>query len=177
MLRARQLIGPTMQTYLERATGRKHRARVAAFTAALAWATGAAGAEPSPIQPYYLFVHWVSMTRLDLALEQFAEDAVVVAGPTCTPSSPCVGKAAIRSNYFDALSMGRVSLPLRDQRFDGKQLRTRGEQVHLGARLLRGGYVFEFQGGKIAFLRFEPDGSDPVVPRSHVATRGTRARP
>ena len=141
------------------------RTAAVAVAAALAWAyAGAAGGEPAAIQSYYYFVHWMSVSRPDLALQQFTDDAVVVAGPACTPSAPCVGKAAIRTGYFGALQTGRVSLPIYDQRFEGKRLRTRGEHVVQGDHTARRGYVLEFEGGRIASLRSELDTGGPVVP-------------
>ena len=141
-----------------------HGARIVALvgSATLAWAcAGAAGGEPSAIQSYYYFVHWISMSRPDLALEQFADNALVVAGPACTPSSPCVGKEAIQTGYFKALKKGRVSLPVYDQRFDGQKLRARGELTGQGGYPLRRAYVFEFQAGRIASLKAVPDPRNP----------------
>jgi len=149
---------------IRRVTPRVVRRAVAvAVAATLAWACAcAAGGEPSAIQSYYYFVHWMSVSRPDLALQQFTDDAVVVSGPACTPSAPCVGKAAIRTGYLDALHAGRVSLPIYDQQFDGEQLRTRGEQTDQGGHLPRRAYVLGFQGGRIASLKSEFDASDPV---------------
>jgi hypothetical protein len=138
-------------------------ARVAAGATLTLACAAAAGGEPSPIQSYYDFVHWMSMRRPDLALQQFTNDAVVVAGPACTPSAPCVGKEAIRTGYFGALRAGQVSLPVYDQRFDRWQLRTRGEPVDAGDPLLRRAYVFEFQRGRIATLKSQPDVGDPAA--------------
>jgi len=149
------------------------RAVAVAVAAALAWAcAGATGGEPSAIHSYYYFVHWMSVSRHDLALEQFADDAVVVAGPACTPLAPCVGKAAILTGYLDALNTGRVPLPVYDQRFDGQRLRTRGEQIVQGDHLLRCGHVLEFRGGRIASLRLELDASSPAA-AAFVAGRAT----
>ena len=154
-----------------------HKRRVPRLTTLLALLLGisalpAAGPcaadDAASIRAYYYFLHWMSVDRPDLALEQFAEGAVVVAGPGCTQSTPCIGKAAIQAGYFGALNARRVSLPMRDQRFDGQQLRTRGEAIvheEPGERVerLRGGYVFEFRDGKIASLQVELDTSDPVT--------------
>ena len=126
-----------------------------------------AAADPaSPIQPYYDFVYWTSVNRTDLALAQFAEDAVVVAGPDCTQAAPCIGKESIRTGYVGALAGKQIALPLSDQRFDGQRLRTRGESIFVAApqgrvMQLRGGHVFEFRDGRIASLRVELDTSDP----------------
>lgn len=131
--------------------------------AALALAAGLAASAPaadstSPIRPYYDFVHWFSIGRADLALEQFSADAIVVAGPLCTDEAPCVGHAAIRTRYFGALASGRTALPLVGQRFDGRRLHTRaargGEVVFEGHRMQwQVGHVFKFRDGRIAALR------------------------
>lgn len=68
----------------------------AIFAAALGLATLQAARpsvadDVSPVRAYYYFVHRVSMGRADLASEQFADDAVVIAGPDCTPSAPASG--------------------------------------------------------------------------------------
>lgn len=136
-----------------------------ALAPTLALAARAAG-EPSPVQPYYDLVHWVSIGHIDAALEQFADDATVVAGPNCTREAPCVGKAAIRERYLADLLARGVGAPMSDQRFDGERLRTRGEVVrelspHECATRLIGGHSFEFQHGRIATLRFEFDITDP----------------
>lgn len=122
----------------------------------------------APVHAYYYFVHWVSMGRADLAAEQFADDAVVIAGPDCTLTAPCIGKAAIRDRYVTSLNAGRTPLPLWDQRFDGQSLRTHGETIlqeepRKGVVRLLGGHVFEFRGGRISSLRVELDARDPAV--------------
>jgi hypothetical protein len=124
--------------------------------------------DASPVRAYYCFVHWVSVGRADLASRQFADDAVVVAGAHCTESAPCIGTAAIREGYIMELNARSASLPLSDQRFDGRSLRTHGEvisaqQLGQGAVRLRGGHVFEFRGGRISSLRVEFDASDLVT--------------
>jgi hypothetical protein len=145
----------------------KHLARVVPSAAAttlvaiLACVCGSARAEPSPTQAYYDFVHWVSVGRADRALAQFADDAVVVAGPACSSLEPCIGKAAIRDRYMSALRHRQVPLPLSDQRFDGRHLRTCGDTVNGTARRGAsmpsfGGHEIELTDGRIAALRFEP---------------------
>jgi hypothetical protein len=132
-----------------------------AFGAALAVGLPATAADaPAPIRPYYDFVHWFSMGRQDLALAQFADDAVVIAGPHCTEAAPCVGHDAIRTRYFGALMSGRAALPLTGQQFDGRRLRTRGaasgDAVFEGQRVRwQAGHVFEFRADRIAVLRVE----------------------
>lgn len=145
------------------------RAAAALALAALQVAAFHAAADPaSPVQPYYDFIYWASVSRMDQALAQFTDDAVVVAGPGCTQAAPCIGRDAIRIGYFSALAAKRVALPLTDQRFDGRRLRTRGESILVasttGAAVrLRGGHVFEFRDGRIASLRVELDASDPTT--------------
>jgi hypothetical protein len=99
----------------------------ATLAAALAVASAPllAAEAPSAVRAYYDFVHWMAMDRPDLALEQFAEDAVVVAGPQCPPEAPCVGRDAIRDRYLALLSRRQAVLPLRAHWFDGRTLHTR----------------------------------------------------
>jgi hypothetical protein len=121
---------------------------------------------PEPLRAYFCFVHWVSMGNTDLALQQFTDDAVVVAGPLCTQLKPCVGKDAIRVRYLSALNTGQAPLPLSDQRFDGRTLRTHGETIFQAdpqgrVAVLRGGHAFDFRDGRIASLHVELDLGDP----------------
>lgn len=89
-------------------------------------ASGAAapGDAPWPVRPYYEFVHWMSVGRPELALQQFAVDAVVVAGPACTPAAPCIGLDAIRDAYLPALLLRTAVLPVKVHGFDGVTLQT-----------------------------------------------------
>jgi hypothetical protein len=117
------------------------------------------------IEPYYYFLHWASMRRFDLAIEQFADDAVVASGPGCPLTKPCVGKLAIRKGYLAAIEAGRVSLPL-PERFDGDRLTTHGEVVVVATECghnvrLHGDQVFEFRSGQIASIRIALDATDP----------------
>lgn len=136
--------------------------------------------DPSPVGAYYYFVHWVSMGNTDLALQQFADDAVVVAGPACTQLKPCVGKDAIRVGYLNALNTGQVRLPLSDQRFDGRTLRTHGETIFQAGPQgsvvrLRGGHTFDLRDGRIASLHVELDLGDPPT-AAFVERRSADAR-
>jgi hypothetical protein len=122
-------------------------------------------AEPDwSIEPYYYFLHWVSMRRYDLALDQFTDDAVVVSGPGCPVARPCLGRAAIREGYLAALKSGGVSLPL-PERLEGDRMKTRGEAVVLTecghVVHLRGKQEFEFRGGRIASIHVVLDVKDP----------------
>ena len=122
----------------------------------------------SPIQAYYDLVYWLSVGRADEAASQFSDTAVVVAGPECTLSSPCVGRAAIRAHFLVWQDAGALTLMSADQRFDGHRLSTRGvvpkqvgsypESFHL-----KGGYVFDFQDGRITNLRFGWDEQDTTT--------------
>lgn len=128
---------------------------------------GCLAADPNwSIEPYYYFLHWVSVRRFDLALDQFADDAVVVSGLGCPLTRPCVGRPAIRKGYLSALEAGRVKLPVPES-FDGERLTTRGDVVdatecgHLVH--LRGGQLFAFRGSRIASIRVALDARDPVT--------------
>ncbi len=137
---------------------------------ALAPQTTAAFGDESPIKSYYYFVHEISMGRIDEALEQFSDDATVVAGALCTPQAPCRGKAAIRERYIAELVARGRGAPVSDQRFDGRCLRTHGEITYVmepGRGMLRlvGGHVFEFRDGRIASIDYEFDVNDPVTAR------------
>ena len=139
---------------------------LAAFAALAAVSPRAAAEDAWPIRPYYDFICWASVGRPDMALMQFAKDAVVVAGADCTEAAPCIGRDAIKKGYIDALGAGRATLPLTDQRFDGKRLRTHGEtilqaQAQAAPVQLRGGLVFEFRNGQIARSYVELDSRDP----------------
>lgn len=124
----------------------------------------AADDTPSPMQTYFDLIHAVSTGRLDLALAQFSQTAVLIAGPRCTEDEPCVGRP-ILERYLAACRPPACALPLADQRFDGVRLTTRGEAVgghrlDHGAPRLWGGHVFEFRNGCITSLRVELDPGD-----------------
>ena len=126
--------------------------------------SGSAASGPSTsasaIEAYYYFVHWVSMGRLDLALEQFDPRAWVVAGSGCPLHAPCVGAVPIRERYLTALIAGELPLPLADLRFDGSTVRTYGDTFranHLSAGVAArtGNHEIDVRAGRIASLRFE----------------------
>jgi hypothetical protein len=128
---------------------------------------GCLAADPNwSIEPYYYFLHWVSVRRFDLALDQFADDAVVVSGPGCPLTKPCVGRPEIRKGYLSAVEAGRVKLPVPES-FDGERLTTRAAIVdatecgHLVR--LHGSQVFAFRDSHIASIRVALDASDPVT--------------
>ncbi len=128
------------------------------------WATLAL-ADGWPTRPYYYFVHWVAMGQQDAALAQFADDAVVVAGPLCTAQLPCVGKAEIRARYIAPLQARPDRLPVADARFDGRVLRAFGDLprepwVRARGQRRAGEHQFEFRDGRISAVRVEPDERD-----------------
>jgi hypothetical protein len=142
-----------------RLTPRIARAGWAAITLALSLVHGAVRAgDGSPIQAYYDFLYWFSAARYDRALEQFAADAVVIGGAGCSADLPCIGREAIRRNYFAALFEGRLPLPWADQQYDGSVLRTHGDAGgsghHGGGR--RNGYTIVARHGKIVLLIWRP---------------------
>ncbi len=111
-----------------------------------------------PVRPYYEFVHWVSVGRPELALQQFAADAVVVAGPDCTPEAPCVGLDAIRDAYLPALQNRRAVLPVKVYAFDGVTLHTQdGPRTRAGfdgqAARWQSGHAVTVRGDRIVSLR------------------------
>jgi hypothetical protein len=108
-----------------------------------------------PVAPYVAYVHAVATGQPTLALDQFAHDAVVVAGPHCTAAAPCRGPAAIRQGFLQpAFALG-LHPPVAAQTFDGKRLRARGEAV------VPVTYVFELRGGRIAALHVEASAPCP----------------
>jgi hypothetical protein len=117
------------------------------------------------LRPYYYFVHEMAMGQPDDALAQFANDAVVIAGPLCTAQCPCVGKAEIRARYIVPLLTRPRSLPIIEARFDGSLLRVYGEvprEPWVPAQGLRraGEFQFEFRDGLISAVRVAGDKSD-----------------
>lgn len=126
--------------------------------------TPVAGGEPSAMQSYYYFVHWMSVNRPDLASQQFTDSAIVVAGPACTPARPCIGRAAIRTGYLGDLLARRVSLPIHEQRLAGQILRASGKRVGEGDCRQRSVYVLAFEGGRIASLKVDRDAGGACPP-------------
>jgi hypothetical protein len=148
---------------------RRHRRALPALalTLVVALSNGvtSALADGWPTRPYYYFLHWVSMGQVDDALAQFADDAVVVAGPLCTLQRPCVGKADIRARYIVPLLGHTGALPVADARFDGRVLRAQGElpsepRVLERNRRRAAEHMFEFRDDQISSLRAEPGERD-----------------
>ena len=114
----------------------------------------------SPVLAYYYLLHWASLGDADRALAQFADEAIVVAGPLCTQEDPCIGRTAIRERYIVPLIARPGALPVNDAQFDGRRLRTRGDVLRTppppsGVEHPVGGHVFEFGDGRITSLREE----------------------
>jgi hypothetical protein len=125
----------------------------------------AARADGGPLRPYYYFLHWVAMGQPDDALAQFADDAVVIAGPLCTAQRPCVGRAEIRARYIVPLLTRPRGLPIIDAHVDGGVLRVYGElpgasRVHAQGRRRAGEHRFEFRDGLISAVRVGADKSN-----------------
>lgn len=138
-------------------------------------AAPAADPHVSPVQPYYDFLVAASQGDVERALATFDAQARVVAGPHCTPAAPCVGHAAIRARYLAPMLAGDGVLPLRDARYERGRLSTRGET---GPAQRRGGHVFEFAGGRIRSLAFEPEPEpEPEPPAPRVAQEATVSLP
>jgi hypothetical protein len=120
------------------------------------------------VEPYYGFVHWVSMGELDRAARQFAPDARVIAGPGCTVIAPCVGRDAIERHYLPKLRSGALPLPVTDQRYDGQALTTRGDRLDITSageapQRVRMWHRIEMGPTGITSLRLEFDASDPAT--------------
>src|SRR5882724_10550037 len=113
--------------------------------------SAAAGEADSPIKPYYDFIYYTSVGDVERALAQFADDAAIVFGPSCSVASPCVGKAAIKERYIVPMVRGRQSLPLAE-RYDGRRMHARGSAP---AHRLPDRQIFEFRDGRIAAVRAE----------------------
>lgn len=141
------------------------RALLAAATVALPLAAIAAPDDAQPVLSYVRYEDAFNRGQIDAALEQFTDDALVIAGPVCTPQAPCVGKAAIREGLLARFVAVNIAVRIREIQFDGTHLRTRVEISHDGLR--KAGYTrvlgndnLEFRGGKIASLIFVLDRSD-----------------
>jgi hypothetical protein len=141
----------------------------AALLAALALlAPLPAAAAPDDAQPVLAYVRYedtFNRGQIDVALDQFTDDAFVIAGPGCTPQAPCVGKAAIRDGLLARFVAQNIAVRIREVHFDGQYLRSKVEVSFdalrkLGFARLVGNDNLEFRGGKIASLIFVSDRSD-----------------
>lgn len=139
---------------------------LAAAAAAVLPALAVAAADDAlPVLSYVRYEDAFNRGQIDAALEQFTDDALVIAGPVCTPQAPCVGKAAIREGLLARFVAVNIAVRIREIQFDGQHLRTRVEISHDGLR--KAGFArvigndnLEFRGGKIASLIFVLDRSD-----------------
>jgi hypothetical protein len=151
---------------------------VAALLLALSGTCFAFG-DKSAMRAYYYFLHSASLGDADQAAAQFADDAVVVAGPLCTHADPCVGRPAIRARYILPLIALHAALPLNGAQFDGRRLRTQGGAPRAPAAPACGwqpvgGHTFEFGDGRITSLRRDaPDcaGETLASPAGYTSTR------
>jgi hypothetical protein len=131
------------------------------------------------IDGYYHFIHWVSVGRLDRALDQFEPTATVVAGSACPVDDPCIGRAAIAHRYLPALAAKEIPLPLTDQRFDGITVRTHGDTVwptsHKRLQSKSGDHEITLRAGRIVSLRFDahPENKARPTPPSESAVEFT----
>jgi hypothetical protein len=118
-------------------------------------------ADPWPTKPYCYFLHGVGIGQRDVALAQFADDAVVIAGRLCSKANPCVGRAQIGARYIVPMLARRDAWPMANARFDGQVLRA-GPIPARGARVGSGDpaaveTLFEFRDGRISAVRAEPE--------------------
>lgn len=126
----------------------------------------AAADHAQPVLSYVRCEDAFNRGQIDAALEQFTDDALVIAGPVCsTPQAPCVGKAAIREGLLARFVAVNIAVRIREIQFDRTHLRARVEISHDGLRKagctrVIGNDNLEFRGGKIASLIFVLDRSD-----------------
>ena len=140
----------------------------------VAWAfAGPAAAAPDDMLPMVRFVAYedaLNRGQVDLALEQFTDDATVVAGSMCTADKPCVGKAAVRAGLLERFIGLNIGVRMREVQSDGERLRTRMEVTHdlvrrQGVARVVVTDTIEFRNGKISSLVVKPDTSDPETAR------------
>lgn len=125
----------------------------------------AAPEDATPVLSYVRYEDAFNRGQIDTALDQFTEDAIVVAGPACTAEAPCVGKAAIREGLLARFVALNIAVRIREIHFDGTHLRTRVEIVtdpvrKAGFTRLVGNDNLEFRQGRISSLVFVLDRSD-----------------
>lgn len=146
-----------------------HAARCA-LLAAVAAATGtpalaAASDDTAAVLAYVRYEDAFNRGQVDAALEQFTDDALVIAGPGCPPEAPCIGKAAIREGLLARFVAAGIGVRIREIAFDGTHLRTRVEVSteairKAGHARIIGNDNLEFRNGRIASLVFVLDRSD-----------------
>lgn len=132
---------------------------------ALAGPAAAAPDDALAVLSYVRYEDAFNRGQIDAALEQFTDDAIVIAGPACTAETPCIGKAAIREGLLARFTAVGIAVRIREIQFDGTHLRTR---VEISTEPIRkAGYTrvvgndnLEFRNGRIASLIFVLDRSD-----------------
>jgi hypothetical protein len=134
---------------------------------------GPASAAPDDMLPMVRFVAYedaMNRGQVDLALEQFTDDATVVAGAMCPADKPCAGKAAIRAGLMERFIGLHIGVRMLEVHSDGQRLRTRMEVTHDGIRRLGIARIvvtdtIEFQNGKISSLVAKADTTDAETAR------------
>lgn len=152
----------------------RNRAALLLASTALAGLTAApAAAAPDdalPVLSYVKYEDAFNRGQPDAALEQFADDATVIAGPACNAQKPCAGKAAIREGLLARFIAVNIAVTIREVNFDGQRLRSKVEvstdvMRQRGFTRIVGNDTIEFRGGKIASLVFKPDTADEETAR------------
>jgi hypothetical protein len=136
-----------------------------AATWAAIFAAASAAAAPDgalPVLTYARYEDAFNRGQIDAALEQFTDDAVVIAGPACTAKAPCIGKPAIREGLFVRFVAVKLGIKVREVAWDGETLRTRVELTSdpitkAGLGRIVGSDSIQFRDGKIASLVYQPD--------------------
>ena len=162
-----------MNPQIPSVTTRPYRTPRTPATAALAGLVAMLVAAPAtaapddalPVLTYARYEDAFNRGQIDTALEQFTDDAVVIAGPGCTAKAPCVGKAAIREGLFVPFVANRLGVRVRQLVWDGVELRTRVELTSdpitkAGIGRIVGSDSIQFRDGKIASLVYRPDPQD-----------------
>jgi hypothetical protein len=134
----------------------------------LAWPLRPATAAPDDALAVLTYVRYedaFNRGQIDAALEQFTDDALVIAGPACTAEAPCIGKPAIREGLLARFVAANIAVRIREIQFDGVHLRTRVEVStdpirKAGYARVVGNDNLEFRNGKIASLIFVLDRND-----------------
>lgn len=150
----------------------RRSAPIRAWATAAAWAAmsavapaAAAPDDALPILTYARYEDAFNRGQIDTALEQFTDDALVIAGPGCTAKAPCIGKTAIREGLFVRFVAAKLGITVREVTWDGSTLRTRVELTSdpitkAGLGRIVGSDSIQFRDGKIASLVYQPDPRD-----------------
>ncbi len=148
-------------------------ARTLAAACCAAWLAAPAVAAPDDalaVLSYVKYEDAFNRGQVETALEQFTDDASVVAGPACTAQKPCIGKAAIREGLLQRFIAANIGVTVRELSFDGAQIRTRVEITNdvvrqRGFKRIVGSDTIQVRDGKIASLVFKADASDEETGR------------